>query len=141
MSNRVAFMRHDCLSVSFQAPCSVPLHLIALPLLAVCTCSFHYHPSLAALTTGTPQRETEACLAPPRNSTLLGYALSRFFSFFSLLLFLLFFFLLFFFFLFFSYVLMLHGWFLSFDSRNILKFRKIKKISGFGLTLDFERSS
>lgn len=139
MSNRVAFMRHDCLSVSFQAPCSVPLHLIALPLLAVCTCSFHYHPSLAALTTGTPQRETEACLAPPRNSTLLGYALSRFFSFFSqpsscscyfsfsss----------------FSSSSFRMSPWFLSFDSRNILKFRKIKKISGFGLTLDFERSS
>lgn len=137
MSNRVAFMRHDCLSVSFQAPCSVPLHLIALPLLAVCTCSFHYHPSLAALTTGTPQRETEACLAPPRNSS---YALSRFFSFFSqpsscscyfsss-------------FSSFSSSSFRMSPWFLSFDSRNILKFRKIKKISGFGLTLDFERSS
>ena len=56
----------------------------------VSTCSFHYHPSLAALTTGTSQREPRVCLPPPRNSTLSSlfsptlFFLLFFFLFFSL---------------------------------------------------------
>lgn len=56
------------LSVSFQAPCSVALHLIALQLLAVCTCFVHYHPPLTTAPSKGDESLSSSLLEIPRCS-------------------------------------------------------------------------